>query len=60
MKVRGKGGTDPNFYASHPGMWKRRQEKGGTDPNIFDFIISDYSIIVKWLTDILLFQIIVL
>ena len=37
-------------------MWKRRQEKGGTDPNIFDFIISDYSIIVKWLTDILLFD----
>ena len=43
-------------YASHPGTWKRKQEKGGTDPNIFDFIISDYSIIVKWLTDILLFD----
>ena len=43
-------------YTSHPGTWKRKQEKGGTDPNIFDFIISDYSIIVKWLTDILLFD----
>ena len=43
-------------YTSHPGTWKRKQEKGGTDPNIFYFIISDYSIIVKWLTDILLFD----
>ena len=51
-KLKVKGGADPNqLYKS---SWYL--EKGGTDPNIFDFIISDYSIIVKWLTDILLFD----